>query len=140
PTIDAAPRPPGLGRRAFGVAPPGPPGPVRLQFRGTGGQTALEEADMEPLVEPLFAKAPPFRPEPDSAGVLAALKMLQDAARPVIVAGGGVRASGAAPELLALAERLGIPIATSLNGKESIPGDHPLSVGVVGSYSRATAN
>jgi acetolactate synthase-1/2/3 large subunit len=83
---------------------------------------------------------PAFRPEPDEASVRAALKILQDAARPVIVAGGGVRASGAASELVALAEALQIPVVTSLNGKDSIPGNHPLSAGVVGSYSRESAN
>src|SRR6202035_4637409 len=65
--------------------------------------------------------------------------VLQDSARPVIVAGGGVRASGAAAELVALAEALQIPVATSLNGKDSIPGNHPLSVGVAGTYSRESA-
>ena len=58
----------------------------------------------------------------------------------MIVVGGGVRASGAAAELVALAEALQIPVATSLNGKDIIPGKHPLSVGVVGSYSRESAN
>src|SRR4029078_1167766 len=65
---------------------------------------------------------------------------LERAERPVIVAGGGVRASGAQAELVALAEALQIPVATSLNGKDSIPGNHPLAVGVVGSYSRESAN
>jgi acetolactate synthase I/II/III large subunit len=139
-TIDDVSRIPDMVRQAFRVATSGTPGPVHLQFRGNEGQIDQEEADMEPLVEPLFAKVPPFRPEPESASVLAALKVLQDAARPVIVAGGGVRASGAEPELMALAERLGIPVATSLNGKDSIPGTHPLSVGVVGTYSRESAN
>ena len=58
----------------------------------------------------------------------------------MIVAGGGVRASGAAAELVALAEALQIPVATSLNGKDVIPGNHPLAVGVVGTYSRESAN
>src|SRR5207302_7178226 len=111
-----------------------------LQFRGNEGQVDAEEADMEPLVEPQFARVPPFRPQPDETSLRAALTILQDAARPVIVAGGGVRASGAAADLVALAEALQIPVATSLNGKDSIPGGHPLAVGVVGSYSRESAN
>jgi acetolactate synthase-1/2/3 large subunit len=127
-------------RQAFRVATSGTPGPVHLQFRGNEGQIDLEEAEMEPLCEPLFAKVPPFRPQPDQAMVTDALKVLQNAERPVIVAGGGVRASGAAAELVALAEALQIPVATSLNGKDSIHGLHPLSVGVVGTYSRESAN
>jgi acetolactate synthase-1/2/3 large subunit len=58
----------------------------------------------------------------------------------VIVAGGGARASNAGRELVALAEALAVPVATSLNGKDVIPGNHPLSVGVVGTYSRESAN
>src|SRR6185437_9203234 len=52
----------------------------------------------------------------------------------------GARASGAHAEVVALAEALQIPVATSLNAKDIIPGVHPLSVGVVGSYSRESAN
>jgi acetolactate synthase-1/2/3 large subunit len=139
-TIDDVSRIPDMVRQAFRVATSGTPGPVQLQFRGNEGQLDADEADLEPLVEALYAQVPPFRPEPDSASVLAALEVLQDAARPVIVAGGGVRASGAGRELVALAERLGIPVATSLNAKDVIPGNHPLSVGVVGTYSRESAN
>ncbi|HLH92462.1 MAG TPA: thiamine pyrophosphate-binding protein [Xanthobacteraceae bacterium] len=139
-TVDDVARFPDMVRQAFRSATTGTPGPVHLQFRGNEGQIDLEEAEMEPLVEELFAKVPPFRPQPDQASVLAALKHLQAAERPVIVAGGGVRASGAAAELIALAEALAIPVATSLNGKDSIPGTHSLSVGVCGSYSRESAN
>jgi acetolactate synthase-1/2/3 large subunit len=139
-TVDDVARFPDMVRQAFRVATTGTPGPVHLQFRGNEGQIDAEEAEMEPLVEEQFARVPPFRPEPDQASVLAALKVLQDAARPVIVAGGGVRASGAQRELVALAEALQIPVATSLNGKDSIPGNHPLSVGVCGTYSRESAN
>jgi acetolactate synthase I/II/III large subunit len=139
-TVDDVARFPDMVRAAFRAATTGTPGPVHLQFRGNEGQVDAEEAEMEPLVEPQFARVPPFRPEPDQASVQAALMILQGASKPVIVAGGGVRASGAQRELVALAEALQIPVATSLNGKDSIPGNHPLSVGVVGSYSRESAN
>jgi acetolactate synthase-1/2/3 large subunit len=139
-TIDDVARFPDMVRQAFRVATSGTPGPVHLQFRGNEGQIDAEEAEMEPLCEPQFSRVPAFRPPPDDAGMRAALKLLEDCARPVIVAGGGVRASGAASELVALAQMLQIPVATSLNGKDSIPGNHPLCVGVVGTYSRESAN
>jgi acetolactate synthase I/II/III large subunit len=139
-TVDDVARFPDMIRQAFRVAVSGSPGPVHLQFRGNEGQVDAEEAELEPLVEPMFARVPPFRPEPDRASILAALALLQAAERPVIIAGGGVRASGAAAELVALAQALAIPVATSLNGKDCIPGNHPYSVGVVGSYSRESAN
>jgi len=139
-TVDDVARFPDMVRQAFRVATSGTPGPVHLQFRGNEGQIDLDEAELEPLVEPQFARVPPFRPAPDAQSVRAAVEALQSAERPVIVAGGGVRASGAARELIALAEALQIPVATSLNGKDSIPGGHPLAVGVCGSYSRESAN
>jgi acetolactate synthase-1/2/3 large subunit len=139
-TVDDVARIPDMLRQAFRSAVTGCPGPVHLQLRGNEGQLDADEAEMEPLVEELFARVPAFRPEPDDASVRAALRVLQDAARPVIVAGGGVHSSGAAQELVALAEALQIPVATSLNGKDSIPGNHRLSVGVCGTYSRESAN
>ncbi|HEY5898908.1 MAG TPA: thiamine pyrophosphate-binding protein [Burkholderiales bacterium] len=139
-TVDAVERFPDMVRQAFRVATSGAPGPVHLQFRGNEGQIDQEEADLQPLVEDQFAKLPPYRPIPDPQALKAALQFLQQAEKPVIVAGGGVRASGAAAELVQLAEALGIPVATSLNGKDSIAGSHRLSVGVVGSYSRESAN
>ncbi len=139
-TIDAVERFPDMLRQAFRVAVSGTPGPVHLQFRGNEGQIDHESAAMEPLCETLYAHVPPFRPEPELSSILAALELLQKAERPLIVAGGGVRWSGAQKEVVALAEALGIPVATSLNGKGTIPGCHPLSVGVMGTYSRESAN
>jgi acetolactate synthase-1/2/3 large subunit len=139
-TVDDVSRFPDMVRQAFRSAVSGTPGPVHLQFRGNEGQADAEEAEMEPLCEPQFARVPPFRPEPEEASVLAALRHIEAAARPVLVAGGGVRASAAQAELMALAEALQSPVATSLNGKDTIPGNHPLSVGVVGTYSRESAN
>lgn len=139
-TVDDVGRIPDMLRHAFRVATTGRPGPVHLQFRGNEGQIDTESAVMEPLAEPLYTQVPPHRPRPDEAAMREALRRLQEADRPVIVAGGGVRASGAASELVALAEVMDIPVATSLNGKDVIVGTHPLSVGVVGTYSRGSAN
>src|SRR5438477_2964566 len=139
-TVDAVERFPDMLRQAFRVATSGAPGPVHLQFRGNEGQLDQEEAEMEPLVEPQFGRVPAFRPSPDAEELKKLLYWLERAERPVIVAGGGVQASGAAAELVQLAEALAIPVATSLNGKDCIPGSHPLAVGVVGSYSRESAN
>src|SRR5438105_13084744 len=139
-TVDAVERFPDMVRQAFRVAVSGAPGPVHLQFRGNEGQIDLDEAEMEARWEAQFACVPPFRPAPDGESVAKALALLQLAERPVIVAGGGVRASQAATALVALAEMLQIPVATSLNGKDTISAGHPLSVGVVGTYSRESAN
>lgn len=139
-TIDAVERIPDMVRQAFRVAVSGSPGPVHLQFAGNEGQIDREEAEMASFAEERFAQVPPFRPLAPDEDLLAAVRLLQEAERPVIVAGGGARASGAGAVLVRLAERLGVPVATSLNGKDAIPGDHPLSVGVVGTYSRGSAN
>src|SRR5262249_1945119 len=58
---------------------------------------------------------------------------LCDASRPIFVCGGGIIIAGAEQELLSLAERLSVPVATTISGKGSIDEEHPLAVGVVGS-------
>jgi acetolactate synthase-1/2/3 large subunit len=128
-------------RQAFREATSGTPGPVHLDLEGLAGQVIAEgEAELEVIIEEMFAQVPPLRPEPELAKVEEALKLLSQAKRPLIVAGGGVTASGAATELRELAEKLSIPVATSLNAKAMFPYNHPLAVGVPGSYSRACAN
>lgn len=131
---------PDLLRQAFRAATSGAPGPVHLQLRGPHGQVANAKAEFEVRVEKQFAEVPPFRPRAEAGSVAAALALLAKARRPIIVAGGGVVASGAQAELVAFAEQMLIPLATSLNAKTAIADAHPLSVGVVGSYSRECAN
>ena len=63
-TVDDVSRFPDMLRQAFRTAVSGTPGPVHLQFRGNEGQIDAEEAEMEALAEPLFARVPPFRPAP----------------------------------------------------------------------------
>ncbi len=140
-TIDDPERIPDMVRQAFRVATSGSPGPVHLQFAGSEGQLDSGAIEAAAHAEPHHASVPPHRPVPsDAADVGRAVEMLRTAERPVLVAGGGARWSGAGRLLVELAERLDIPVATSLNGKDSIPGGHRLAVGVVGTYSRASAN
>ncbi|MAQ56174.1 MAG: acetolactate synthase, partial [Rhodospirillales bacterium] len=128
-------------RQAFRESVSGAPGPVHLDFDGIIGQDVLDvEGDLEVIVEEQFKNIPPFRPQPDSDSIAVFLKIINEAKKPIIVAGGGVAHSKAGAELVALAEKLSIPVATSLNGKGTIPDYHPLCVGVVGLYSRWSAN
>jgi acetolactate synthase-1/2/3 large subunit len=139
-SVDTVERLPDLLRQAFRTATTGAPGPVHLELRGNSGQMLNAEADFDLVFEERFQQFPAFRPEPDLASINAASEVLSQASRPIIVAGGGVASSGAGPEVVRLAERLQIPVATSLNAKEIIPDDHPLAVGTPGTYSRWCAN
>ncbi len=139
--VDNAEQLPHLLRQAFREATTGAPAPVHLDVQGMSGDFATEaEADLEVIFESTFAQRPAFRPEADLESVRAAAQALTSAQRPVIVAGGGVTSSGAQQEVVELAEMLNIPVATSLNAKGTITDNHPLAVGVVGSYSRWCAN
>ena len=137
---DDVSRLPDLLLQMFRTASSGAPGPVHLRLRGSQGQGIEVEADLEPLTAQRFARVPAFRPAPESDSVREAVALLAKARRPIIVAGGGVIASRAHTELVELAEKLQIPVATSLTAKGAILDNHPLSVGVVGLYSRACAN
>ena len=128
-------------RQAFREAVSGTPGPVHLDFEGFIGQNIAEpEADLDVIIEEQFVRVPPFRPEPELSRVREAVQLLARAERPIIIAGGGVTHSQAGAALVEFAEKLSIPVATSLNAKETFPYDHPLAVGVCGHYSRACAN
>lgn len=132
---------PHLLRQAFRDATSGAPGPTHIDLPGyTADATMDAEADLNVIAEPLFTRVPPFRPEAEMGMVREALRLLSSARRPVIVAGGGVMPSQAQRAVVELAERLSIPVATSLNAKGTIPDDHPLAAGVCGTYSRWCAN
>ena len=76
----------------------------------------------------------------DPEGVAKAVDMLLAAERPVILVGQGVKYGGAADDLLALAERLQIPVAWSASGLGAIPSDHPLALGLVARNGHYQAN
>jgi acetolactate synthase I/II/III large subunit len=68
---------------------------------------------------------------PDADAVTKVAEALSAATRPVLWAGGGVVSSGAGPALVALAEHLSAPVVTTIEGRGSIPEDHPLCLGAL---------
>jgi acetolactate synthase-1/2/3 large subunit len=113
-------------RRAIRVATSGTPGPV--QFDLPADQTTREAETL--LAEPPLAPdTVPLTPARD--GLERPLKMLADASRPIILAGVGVLWDRASGELVALAERLGAPVLTTIKAKGAIAEDHALSAGAL---------
>jgi len=80
-----------------------------------------------------FGRYPAERIAPDSESVERAARLLGEAKQPILICGGGVILSQAQGDLVALAEQLSIPVATTISGKGSIDEEHPLAAGVVGS-------
>jgi 3D-(3,5/4)-trihydroxycyclohexane-1,2-dione acylhydrolase (decyclizing) len=80
------------------------------------------------------------RPAPEPAALDRAALAVRSASRPVIVSGGGTIYSVATEALRAFAEATGIPVAETQAGKGSLPYDHPLSLGAVGSTGTTAAN
>ncbi len=140
--VDTVEQLPYLLRQAFREATSGAPGPVHLDMGGGYAGEGIEGAEggLEVVIEEAFTKYPSNRPIPEVEHLRDAARILGEAERPVIVAGGGARSSKAGSEILQLAEMLSIPIATSLNAKDILVDNHPLNVGVAGSYSRWCAN
>lgn len=138
--IDTVQRLPDLLGQAFRSATTGCPGPVHLEIAGHFGQAIDGQGDLAEPFDPSFAHVPPLRTAAEARSVNQAAHLLRTAERPILVAGGGVISSDARDEVVELAEKFGIPVATSLNAKGTIAESHRLSVGVAGIYSRDCAN
>jgi acetolactate synthase-1/2/3 large subunit len=123
-------------RTAFYVATTGRPGPVLVDVPKDVQEQA---ADLE-FPEAVDLRGYKPRDDPHPIQVRRAVEMLVQAEHPMILAGGGVIISNAAHDLLALAELMSLPVATTLMGKGSIPETHPLAVGMVGMHGAAEAN
>jgi acetolactate synthase-1/2/3 large subunit len=125
-------------RIAFQTATTGCPGPVHINFHANA---IFQECEIvEPFGASIYNKIPVKSQRPNKEDTDAVAKVLLNARKPVIIAGGEVIISKAWDEVIQLAEMLTIPIATSLSGKGIIPDSHYLSIGVTGLYSKATAN
>lgn len=80
------------------------------------------------------------RPGPDPRDIAAAAELLSKAAKPMIIAGGGVHYSEAAAELTAFAEKRGIPVVETVAGKSVLVHDHPNYAGPIGITGTDAAN
>ena len=129
--IDRAADLPRAFRTAFAEMTGGRPGAAHICLPFDVQTAPVDESDV--WADAAGGRCPRERPEPAAQAVAAAAEVLCAAKAPLFVCGGGVVISGAEAELVALAEALGAPVATSVSGQGSIADDHPLSVGVVGS-------
>src|SRR5882762_8034369 len=122
---------------AFAVAKSGRPGPVLVDITKDAQQTSCEVdwAAAEPHLTEAYDEA-----LPGDGDYRDAVALINNAERPLILAGHGIMQSGAEREVLQLAERAGIPIAVTLLGIGGIPASHPLNLGMMGMHGEAWVN
>ena len=113
-------------QQAFHLMRSGRPGPVLidLPFDVQMGEIEFDIDTYEPL--------PVYKPEANRKQIVKALEMLNEAERPLIIAGGGIINANASDLLVQFAEISGIPVIPTLMGWGTIPDDHPLMAGMVG--------
>ncbi|NLV35880.1 MAG: biosynthetic-type acetolactate synthase large subunit [Clostridiaceae bacterium] len=123
-------------KEAFHIAATGRPGPVVIDVPVDVQNSTLDfkyPKDVDIKGYKPTCKGHPMQ-------IKKAVAALEAAQRPVICAGGGVIAANASEELLELAQRRNIPVATTLMGIGSIPSNHPLNCGMIGTHGKRTAN
>jgi acetolactate synthase I/II/III large subunit len=124
-------------REAFQIARSGRPGPVLVDIT-KDAQQATATFDFE-------AAAPaPYRPHPmlraELNSIDHAIELIKQSKKPVILAGHGITQSNAEAQVIAFAERMNIPVASTLLGLGSFPTGHPLSLGMMGMHGESWVN
>ena len=123
-------------REAFYIASTGRPGPVLIDI-----PSDLAGAEMV-FHYPDSVNIPSYRPtyRGNAKQVKQAVELIRQARRPLIMAGGGVVSSHACDEVVELAEKMQIPVVTTLLGKAAVPCSNPLNLGPVGMHGSKYAN
>ncbi len=115
--------------------------PTHLDVNGLQGDVIeLGQTHESTMLETEARGVPVHRPVADERDIERAAAILSGVRRVAIVAGDGAAVSKAGADILALAEALAAPVATTLGARGIIPTTHRLSVGVAGSYSAPPAN
>jgi acetolactate synthase I/II/III large subunit len=128
-----------LTQLAFKHATTGTPGPVAVLFH-SNSLTGTVPAGGVPRVRFDTSYANRTRLAPAEDDISAAYRALADSLRPVIIAGNGIRLSGASEALLQLVEQTEVPVVTTAGGKGVFPENHPLAGGVIGTFGQDCAN
>ncbi|MFN5878695.1 MAG: biosynthetic-type acetolactate synthase large subunit, partial [Flavobacteriales bacterium] len=122
--------------RAFYIARTGRPGPVLVDIT-KDAQFGMVDFTYEPCT-----RIRSYQPMPmvDGEALKAAAELLNSAKKPYLLVGQGIFLSNAEKEVIAFAEKTGIPVASTLLGLGSFPADHPLYVGYLGMHGNYAPN
>src|SRR3954453_14042271 len=124
-------------KEAFHIAGTGRPGPVLVDVPKDVQMRQVGVKDWDPPMN-----LPGYRPDrrADRADLKKVLEAIRQSRKPIIYAGGGIIAAGAASQLKAFAERTGIPVALTLHGLGGFPSDHFLCLQMLGMHGTIYAN
>ena len=123
-------------KEAFYVARNGRPGPVLVDLPK---DVLLDSTEFKyPDKVAIRGYRPTYEGHPGQ--IERAIKLILKAKKPVLYTGGGIISSSASKELTLFSERLGIPVTTTLMGLGGFPGNHPLSLGMLGMHGTYRAN
>lgn len=131
-TLEHISKLPELVRRIFRKATGGRPGAVVVALPQDLLQEDLPSTGVSLHVEEQCRTAPAYRVRPENAALEAAVAALLAAERPLIVAGGGANRSRAGSAISTLADRMKIPVVTTITGQGVIRDDHELAIGIIG--------
>ena len=123
-------------KEAFYLARSGRPGPILVDLPK---DILVDSAEFK-YPEKVFIRSyqPTYEGHPGQ--IQRAVKLIMKSKKPVLYTGGGIISSNASKELTLLAERLGIPVTMTLMGLGGFPGNHPLSLGMLGMHGTYRAN
>ncbi|MBO4502924.1 MAG: biosynthetic-type acetolactate synthase large subunit [Candidatus Methanomethylophilus sp.] len=117
---------------AWKIAVSGRPGPVHVDLPVDQINAQIDET----LLQQSYGIK---EPSEDLSGVPAAIQLIKESQKPVIMAGGGIISANASEEMVRLAELISAPVVTPLMGIGSIPTQHPLNMGPLGMHGRICA-
>ena len=124
-------------RKAFQIAKAGRPGPVLVDITKDAQQNSA-------IFDFEAAKPKPLAPHPMLSvidkSLTEAADLIRNAKRPVILAGHGILVSGACEQVRTLAERMQIPVGSTLLGLGAFPASHPLNLGMMGMHGESWLN